>query len=371
MTSDRRGDGTLRWPGPHHPHHHRRSAHRRHGGDARWWRRRFLRFFILVGLVWVVLGIAFGAGRRNDGPDEQGGRSGPPAVLFVGVAGALFATFVAYRRFARPMSDLLAGAERIGAGEYDARVDASGPRAVRTLGHAFNDMAGRLDDSEEARRRFLADVTHELRTPLTVLQGEIEAQLDGVHPRDDTHLETLLDQTRTLDRLVEDLRTLSLGDAGRLVLHCESISLRALVEDAVAAIAPLARREGVTIGLDGDADPQELDADRVRLGQVLANVLTNAVRHTPDGGSVTVATGRQTELVTVTIDDDGPGIAGDPERVFDRFARATDSGGSGLGLTIARQLVEAHSGTITAGRAPSGGARFTIGLPSPAGSADS
>jgi len=364
VTTERPGDATPHWPGPRRPHHHHPHPHPRSGGDARWWRRRFLRFFVLVGLVWIVLGIAFGAGRRDDGPGEGDGRRGPPAVLFVGVAGALVATFVAYRRFARPMSDLLAGAERVGAGEYDARVDASGPRAVRTLGHAFNDMAGRLDDSEEARRRLLADVTHELRTPLTVLQGEIEAQLDGIHPRDDAHLETLLDQTRTLDRLVEDLRTLSLGDAGRLVLHRESISLRAVVEDAVAAVAPLARRQGVTVVLDIDpADPLELDADRVRLGQVLANILTNAVRHTSDGGTVTVAAARETDALTVGIDDDGPGISGDPERVFDRFARAADSGGSGLGLTIARQLVDAHGGTITAGRARAGGARFTIRLP--------
>ncbi len=113
----------------------------------------------------------------------------------------------------------------------------SGPRAVRTLGAAFNEMAGRLESSEESRRRFLADVTHELRTPITVLRAEVEAQLDGIHPRDDAHLRLLQDQARTLERLVEDLRTLALGDAGRLTLHCEPSSLRVLLEDAVAAIA--------------------------------------------------------------------------------------------------------------------------------------
>ena len=318
---------------------------------------------MLAGLVWVMLGIAFAArgGGGRGGHDE---RRGPPAALLVGVGGALVATFVAYRRFARPMSDLLAGAERIGAGEYDARVQASGPSAVRTLGHAFNDMAVRLDASEEARRRFLADVTHELRTPLTVLQGEIEAQLDGIHARDDAHLTTLLDQTRTLDRLVEDLRTLSLGDAGRLVLHPETMSLRAVVEDAVSAVTPLAARRQIAVSMSGDpSDPLEIDGDRIRLGQVVTNVLANAVRHTPPGGAITVEVGRVSGPAVVTIDDTGPGIDGDPERVFDRFARAADTGGSGLGLTIARQLVTAHGGTITAGRAPTGGARFVIHLP--------
>ena len=111
----------------------------------------------------------------------------PPVVVAV-VGAALVATFIAYRRLARPVSALLDGAERLGGGDYDARVQPAGPRAVRTLGRAFNEMAGRLEASEEARRRFLADVTHELRTPLTVLQGEVEAQLDGIHPRDDAHL---------------------------------------------------------------------------------------------------------------------------------------------------------------------------------------
>ena len=179
--------------------------------------------------------------------------------------------------------------------------------AVRTLGRSFNDMAGRLDASEASRRRFLADVTHELRTPLTVLQAEIEAQLDGIHPRDDAHLEMLLDQTRTLDRLVEDLRTLALGDAGRLALHREPVPIGVLVADAVAAIAPSAAPPRDR-GAAAPAPDVELDVDPVRIGQVLGNLLTNAVRHTPprrsrDGRPRTAATRRGRIAVT----DDGPG----------------------------------------------------------------
>ena len=330
------------------------------GHDARWWRRRFLRFAVAAAVIWIGLGIVFGATRNQRERD----RGGPPGVLVVGVVGAVGATVFAYRRLARPVSSLLEGAERIGAGEYATRVDPHGPRSVRTLGHAFNDMAARLDASESARQRFLADVTHELRTPLTVLQGEIELQLDGVHPRDDERLHLLLDQTRTLDRLVEDLRTLASGDAGQLVLHPESVELGAVVGDAVAALAPLAGRGGVEVAVTAPASVV-VDADPFRVAQVVTNVMTNAIRHTPPGGRVDVEVAAQGGAAVVTVSDTGPGIAGDPDRIFDRFARAADSGGSRLGLSIARQLVVAHHGTITAANRPEGGARITVTLPLP------
>jgi two-component system, OmpR family, sensor histidine kinase BaeS len=348
-----------RRPGPHHP-----RPRNRHGAPgppgAFWWRRRFLRVAIVVALIWIGFGVLFGAvaGRAERGRDA---RPGPPVVVVAMIGAAVVATFVAYRRLARPVSELLDGAERLGGGDYDTRVRPSGPRAVRTLGHAFNDMAGRLDASEHARRRFLTDVTHELRTPLTVLQGEVEAQLDGIHPRDDAHLRTLLDQTRTLDRLVDDLRTLALGDAGQLTLHPEAVSVRTVVADAVAAITPTAARRGVTVSTAGP--DIELDADPVRLAQVVTNLLTNAVRHTPDGGTVAVTVDTVGDDVSVTVADTGPGIEGDPQRVFERFVRSSDSGGSGLGLSIARQLVERHGGTLIAANAPAGGARFTVTLP--------
>ncbi|HWM18048.1 MAG TPA: ATP-binding protein [Ilumatobacteraceae bacterium] len=313
-------------------------------------------------MIWIGFGVLFGVMARNaDGGRD--GRSGPPVVVAV-VGAAIVATFIAYRRLARPVSDLLDGAERLGGGDYDARVHPGGPRAVRTLGRAFNDMAGRLEASEEARRRFLADITHELRTPLSVVRAEVEAQLDGIHPRDDAHLTTLLDHTHTLDRLIEDLHTLALGDAGQLTLHREAISVGAVVDDAIAAIASTADRRGVTLTSVGSAAAAlELDADPVRLGQVVTNLLTNAIRHTPPGGTVTVTITPDAESVTFVVADTGPGITGDVERIFDRFARAADSGGSGLGLTIARQLVVRHGGILTASNAPTGGARFTVQLP--------
>jgi two-component system sensor histidine kinase BaeS len=330
---------------------------------ATWWRRRFLRVAVVAAVIWISLGVIFGVFARGGGRNREG-PTGPPALVVAVVGAALIATFVAYRRLARPVSELLEGAERIGDGDYGARVEPSGPRAVRTLGRAFNGMAGQLEASEQARRRFLADVTHELRTPLTVLRGEIEAQLDGVHARDDAHLGRLLEHAGTLDRLVEDLRTLALGDAGRLTLHREAVSIGVVVEDAVSAISAAATARGVTVTAAGaDRRGLELDGDPVRLGQVITNLLTNAVRHTPQGGAVTVTVMPDPASVTVVVADTGPGIQGDPDRVFDRFAKAADSGGSGLGLTIARQLVERHGGRLTAANDPAGGARFTVTLP--------
>ena len=331
--------------------------------DARWWRRRFLRVALVVSAIWIASGLAFGwMGGYRDGDGGSDGRGGPPAALFAVIGAAVLATFIAYRRLARPASELLDSAERIGAGDYRARVQPSGPRSMRTLGAAFNGMAERLDASEAARRRFLADVSHELRTPLTVLQAEVEAQLDGIHPRDDAHLQLLRDQSRTLDRLVEDLRTLALGEAGRLTLHREAVPVGVLVEDAVAAISSVAVTRDVALVVEGAGDV-EVEVDRVRIGQVLANLLSNALRHTPAGGTVAVRTRSNERAVDIEVTDTGPGIGSPPERVFERFQRAADSGGTGLGLTIARQLVEAHGGTLTAANVPSGGARFTVRLP--------
>ncbi len=333
--------------------------------DARWWRRRFLRVALVVSAIWATSGLLFGwLGRWNDGEGVDD-RRGSPAVVFAVVGTAIVATFVAYRRLARPVSELLEGAERVGAGEYSTRVHPAGPRSVRTLGAVFNEMAGRLDATEQSRRRFLADVTHELRTPLTVLQAEVEAQLDGIHPRDDAHLLLLRDQTRTLERLVEDLRTLALGEAGQLTLHRELVPIGIVVDDAVAAIGASATPRGVTVSALPVALEVEVDVDRVRIGQVLGNLLTNAVRHTPSGGTVVVDVAVGSGHVEVCVADSGPGLGDDAHAVFDRFHASADSGGTGLGLAIARQLVEAHGGRLDGANQPGGGAVFTICLPLP------
>ncbi|MDQ1566223.1 MAG: hypothetical protein QOF96_1103, partial [Actinomycetota bacterium] len=174
----------------------------------------------LGSFFWHESGRSGGAGPT--GP--SGGRGGPfPGVVVVIGLAALAGTGVTYRRLAGPVGDLLEAAGRVGAGDYDHRLQPRGPREVQSLMRTFNDMSGRLEAADTARRQFLADVTHELRTPLAVLQSGIEAQLDGIHPRDDVHLASLLDETHVLTRVVEDLHTLALAGAGRLTLHPETL----------------------------------------------------------------------------------------------------------------------------------------------------
>jgi signal transduction histidine kinase len=360
--------------------------------------RRFRRRFLLAALAFVAvlvgigmaLALLSGGGAWDGRPgDRDGGadgrwRGGPPPVLAVG-AGILLvggvSTALAYRRVSRPVGDLLGAAEQVATGDYDVHLVPEGPHDLRLLTSTFNNMAARLADADEQRRRFLADVTHELRTPLAVLQSGIEAQLDGVHPRDERHLASLLEETERLGRLVDDLHTLALADAGRIVLHRERVSPAALVEDAVAGHSAVAERAGVSLstaidpaltgtGTDTDTGIDtgiELDVDPTRIRQVLDNLLSNAVRHTPQGGGVRVTAEPDhgpPPTVRITVTDAGPGFAPDAvDQVFDRFTRSADSTGSGLGLSIARDLVEAHGGTIEARNEPPGGATVTFTLP--------
>jgi signal transduction histidine kinase len=305
--------------------------------------------------------------------------------VVIGLA-ALAGTGLAYRRLAGPVGDLLEAADRVGAGDYDRRLQPRGPREVQSLMRTFNEMSGRLEAADTARRQFLADVTHELRTPLAVLQSGIEAQLDGIHARDDAHLTSLLDETHVLTRVVEDLHTLALTGAGRLALHGETLDSTTVVADALAAHAATATARGVTLSTapppgsagappgpppaspvptPGTNGPATVDADPVRLQQILGNLLGNALRHTPSGGRITVAVDRpEPGWVRFTVADTGSGFA--PEQLaglFDRFTKSEGSGGSGLGLAIARGLVLAHGGTIEAANRPGGGAAVSFRLP--------
>jgi len=322
-----------------------------------------------VGLLVILVGSGFlwglhaGGGSAANHGDYGGGWNPFGFVVFVAAIGAV-ATAVAYRRLSRPVADLLGAAERVAQGDYQVDVRPSGPRELRGLTRTFNDMAARLAASDELRRRFLADVTHELRTPLAVLQSGIEAQVDGIHPRDDPHLGSLLEETQILARLVDDLHTLALADAGRLALHREAVSLPALAQDAVASHAALAERRGIRLVVEVAGDPGELNLDPTRIRQVLANLLSNALRHTPAGGTVRVAVTTEAAGVAVTVTDSGPGIPVDRlARLFERGNGSADARGSGLGLSIAHDLVVAHGGSIRAWNEPPGGAAVSFTLP--------
>jgi signal transduction histidine kinase len=275
------------------------------------------------------------------------------------------------RGSAEPIADLMAAASRVETGDYGARVREAGPRDLRRLARAFNAMSARLERDAAERRQLLADVSHELRTPLSVIQGNVEGILDGLYPADRAHLEPILEETQLLERLVEDLRTLSLSETGVLRLHREPTDLGALLSESVAAFRAKADAASVTLALSLDDGLPNLEVDQSRLRQVIGNLLDNAVRLTPAGGSVRVrASASGPYAVEIDVQDTGPGIA--PEvlpRIFDRFYRSGERGGSGLGLPIARSLVEAHGGTIAAASEAGQGTRISIRLPAEEGSA--
>jgi signal transduction histidine kinase len=233
----------------------------------------------------------------------------------------------------------------------------------------FDTMITRLEADETQRRSLLADISHELRTPLTVVQGNLEAIIDGVYPPDAAHLAVVLDETKVLGRLIDDLRTLALSEAGTLALHVEPTDPDVLVGDVVRSFEPAAATAGVTLTAAIDGDLPIVEVDPVRIREVLANLVANALRHTPAGGRITVAgaveDGRRLRL---EVRDTGSGI--EPSllpHVFDRFAKGDDSVGSGLGLAIARGLVVAHRGEIVAvspiGEPPDGGTSIVVRLP--------
>ena len=236
--------------------------------------------------------------------------------------------------------------ERLADGEPGVRVRPRGPGPVRGLAASFNAMAERLDRSRDDRRALLADVTHELRTPLTVIAGGLEAMLDGVHPMDEDHVSPILAETHVMDRLLDDLRTISLAEAGALPLHREPVDLVDL--GGRRARGPADRRRGEAASSSRASATPTLEAvvDPVRVREILVNLVANAVRHTGAGGRVSVEVRASEADAVLTVTDNGEGIAPDElGRVFDRFHRRSDSGGSGLGLTIVRDLATAHGGT--------------------------
>jgi two-component system sensor histidine kinase BaeS len=296
-------------------------------------------------------------------------------VLAIAAVAAIVRSGWTIRRTGGVLDDLVEQAARVEAGDYAARVelDSPAPAPIRTLARGFNTMAARLEADAAQRRSLLADVTHELRTPLTVIAGNVEAILDGVHPADEAHLGAILEETRVLSRLVEDLRTLALSEAGSLSLHREPTDLDVLCADVATSFAAAADDSGVTLGTDVADDVPLLDVDPVRIREVLGNLVANALRHTPSGGRVDVTArlmpggeraSDRPPTVEIVVRDTGSGI--DPDllpHVFDRFARGAGSSGTGLGLSIARGLVELHGGTIAAASPGGGGAEIRIRLP--------
>ena len=289
--------------------------------------------------------------------------------LVAGAGGILLISLVS-RQVLGPVMVLTSAARRLGQGDLSQRVPTSSRDEVGQLGRTFNSMAEGLEMAEQQRRSLMADVAHELRTPLSNVQGYMEAVRDGLLQPDTDTMDTLHQQVLHLSHLVEDLRLLALAESGALRLDLEPDSLEELLRRSIEAVRPRAEARGLSLSLDVQAEFPLVEMDRTRIAQVVGNLLENAILHTPEGGGVTVAAeviGDATAMVTVA--DTGEGIPQeDLAHVFERFYRADPSrsratGGVGLGLTIARQLVEAHKGTIRAESAPGKGSRLIFELP--------
>ena len=320
------------------------------------------------------------------------------AVLILFGLGLMFAAFAGLRRMAMPLGDIIDAAGQVEAGNFSARVRPRGPRELRQLGRAFNDMSERLELTEKQRRELVADLSHELRTPVSVIQGNLEGMLDGVYAADEEHLAPVLEEVRILSHLIDDLATLSEAESGMLQLHREPTDFGILASETMASFRPQAGAENIELMVDVPEDLPLIELDPIRIREVLVNLLTNALRHTPNGGKVTIRALIVDGYAQVTVRDNGSGIAPeDLDHIFDRFYKAVprssdrgaietgasnparsapktdassptrsapETGGSGLGLTIAKNLVTAHGGEITAESALGEGTlvRFTLPL---------
>jgi two-component system OmpR family sensor kinase/two-component system sensor histidine kinase BaeS len=284
---------------------------------------------------------------------------------------ALVLGSILFFQIVSPVQKLTSAAQKIAAGDLKQRIPNQSQDEIGTLAIAFNQMADSLAKHEELRRNMIADVAHELRTPLTVIQGNLEAMLDGVLPTSPQEIATLRDEAALLTRLVADLRLLSLAESGQLKLECIETNIIELITHAVEPFRLQAQSSKVDLNLElaSSLPPIELDVDRIT--QVIRNLLSNALRHTPTGGQVTVTCKHVTsQQLLITVSDTGEGISPDDlPYVFDRFYRADKSrsrisGGSGIGLAIVKQLVEAHGGTVWVESQTGRGTTFGFTLPS-------
>jgi len=282
---------------------------------------------------------------------------------------ALILAFGLSQRVTAPIGSLAAAARRLGHGDLSQRVSIQGKGEVAELAEAFNSMAADLERAEQLRQNMVADVAHELRTPLSNIQGYLEAIGDGVMEPNPATIRSLTEETALLSRLVNELQELTLAEAGELKMVYQAEDVGELIKQAVAPWESRAAAKGISLSVDIPDNLPPVNIDWQRINQVLHNLLENALTYTHEGGSVTVAAAAQGEWVEVSVADTGEGIpVQDLPYIFERFykvdkSRARGAGGSGLGLTIAKRLVEAHGGRITVQSELGKGSRFSLTLP--------
>lgn len=289
-------------------------------------------------------------------------------AVIAGVVAIIIAALVAWQ-IITPLRKLTDAAQGVAEGRLHERVSVSSGDEVERLADAFNEMAEKLQVSEDQRRTMLADVAHELRNPLTTMQGSLEGIVDAVLPIDKERVATLYDQTMVLSRLVDDLRLLTLAESDQLPLNRTPTAVNELIEQVAEDFRPLAQDSGVDLHVDVPPISRPVNVDPQRISQVLANLLSNAVRYGGDGGNLRVRMSDVNNHVEVSVKDSGSGIdRPDLDHIFDRFYRQEKSrsrvaGGSGLGLAIVKGLVEAHGGNVRAKSEVGKGSTFTFTLP--------
>ena len=285
------------------------------------------------------------------------------------IAIALILTFILSRRILSPIRTLGNTARKLGKGDFSQRVRIKDRGEVGELAKTFNSMADDLERTEKLRRNMVADIAHELRTPLSNVSGYLEAIRDEVIKPEPSTIASLSEEVDLLSRLVDDLQELALADAGELKLNRQSEDITQLIQQAVKAVQTKVLAKGLEINVDITANLSSVNIDYQRISQVLRNLLENAIKHTPNGGKITVSAVQQESFIRVNVEDDGEGIpAEDLPNMFERFYRVDKSrtrhaGGSGLGLTIAKRLVESHGGTISVQSELGKGSCFSFTLP--------
>jgi signal transduction histidine kinase len=294
------------------------------------------------------------------------------AALVAGLVGAGLALPLAFfltYQLMHPVRALTQAVKMVEKGDFSQQVPVHGSDELAQLSTTFNNMADSLQKAQESRRAMTADIAHELRTPLAVQLAHLEALQDGIYPLTKENLLPILEQNQMLNHLVEDLRTLTLADAGQLKLDLVKTDLQSLVMRVVERFKPQASTRQIDLQFSSSADCPPTVVDPARIEQILNNLLSNALRYTPDHGKIEITLNVDEEKLLVTIHDNGPGISEEAlPYVFERFYRADRSrsrseGGSGLGLAIALQIALLHGGTLTASNSPLGGAMFTLSLP--------
>lgn len=298
------------------------------------------------------------------------------AVIFpVGLISILLSIFLVVvaalliRRFVNPLADVIYAAREVTDGKLSTRISSEGPQDMRSLSDSFNEMASSLERNDHERREMFADIAHELRTPLSIIRGRLEGIVDGIYNADDGQVVSLaLEQTYLLERLVDDLRLLTLAETRQLHFEKKSVDLAQLSQHTIDMFSAEAQEKNISLALEKGSGNYTAELDPQRMEQVVGNLVGNALRYISDGSKIWLTLEETSSEVKLFFNDNGPGVAEDElQYLFDRFwrkdkSRTRSAGGTGLGLAIAKQLVEAQGGTIEARILPQGGLQVVVVL---------